>query len=186
MKADERVAKYGTTGVTKTCFEQLLSNFSSWISDNKSIYYDHQLMNMLNKLVLQMKRKIANDLKERNIKIISISPSRLIIDTGKRTYQPAYGYWDYVNSVTQKLDLMKQIGHPKRPAFWRLLFYQSPQKMFGIQHGASNLDCSWKEISMLPSYLSEQVLIIMSNFISVIEEISKTILAEAIEDLGEL
>ena len=143
-------------------------------------------MNMLNKLVQQMKRKVSAEIKDRSIKIVSLSPCRLIVDTGKKTYQTAVEYFEYIKGVLSKIDIFREVGVSPEPKYWRLLLYQSPQKMIGVQHGGTSFDVVWKEVSMLPPYLAEQLLLLLLSFVSHFLETGDSILREANKELGEL
>lgn len=167
-------------------FHSLLMNFLSWLSDKKSLYFDQLLLTMLGKIVMQLKRKLVQELKDRSVKVVSLTTTKVIIDSQKKTLQPAIDYYDYVSQVLSSMELFKEVSISGTPRFWRFLMYQSPQKYIGLEHGQTVFEFSWKEIELLPAVLKDQLLYQLSAFMVELLDTFEDIIAKASEENGEM
>lgn len=167
-------------------FHSLLMNFLSWLSDKRSLYFDQLLLTMLSKIVMQLKRKLVQEMKDRSIKVISLTTTKIIIDSQKKTLQPAIDYFDYVTQVLSSMELFKEVSIGGSPRFWRFLMYQSPQKYIGLEHGQTVFEFCWKEIELLPSALKDQLLYQLSSFMVELLDTFEGVISKASEESGEM
>jgi hypothetical protein len=167
-------------------FHNLLMNFLAWLSDKRSLYFDQLLLTMLSKIVLQLKRKLVQELKDRSIKVVSLTTTKIIIDSQKKTLQPAIDYFEYVSQVLSSIELFKEVSLAGSPRFWRFLMYQSPQKYIGLEHDQTVFEFCWKEIELLPAALKDQLLYHLSTFMVDLLDTFQNIIAQANEESGEM
>ena len=116
-------------------FYELLLAFQSWTSDKKSFYFDPLLLSAINKLSHQMQRKLNKELKERSVKVVSLSMNKLIIDSNKKTFKSAVDYGQYVMDLFGTMELFRDIKFNEKPKFWRFLIFHSSQQYAGLEHG---------------------------------------------------
>lgn len=110
------------------------------MSDKRSLYFDPLLLEAISKLTQQMRRRLSNDLKDRSIKVLSLSANKLLIDTRKKTFEPAREYFNYLQELVASIDLYKDIDIGSEPKFWRFIMFQNSQKYSGLQHGEVHFD----------------------------------------------
>jgi hypothetical protein len=123
---------------THPVFDTLHTGFLSWLSNKKSLYYDPQLLQMLNKIIYQMLIKLRRELQSRSIRVVHITPASLVIDTNKRTFRSAAAYYNYVRGVFESMEVFKNITLLE-PRFWKILCYQNKKKYIGLEHGGVSI-----------------------------------------------
>jgi len=170
---------------------KLLISFQTWMSDKRSLYFDPLLLEAISKLAQQMRRRLASDLKDRSIKVLSLSANKLLIDTRKKTFEPAKEYFNYLQELVSSIELYKDIDIGSEPKFWRFIMFQNSQKFSGLQHGEvliyhqSQFDFVWKETQLLPAFFREQLLFVLSDFMVTFLEEHEKIVQQSNEEHGE-
>lgn len=116
----------------------LIKNINRWVSFEGSRLYDHNLKNMLKKLIRRVFRILLRRLESFGAKIVFANQSKLIISTDKDTEEKAR---QFMNSLTEGISndpALKYLLFIQKK-LWKVLLFKDAYNYGGIDSETVNL-----------------------------------------------
>eukprot|EP01022_Parablepharisma_sp_SALTPOND_P011850 TRINITY_DN1509_c0_g2_i1.p1 TRINITY_DN1509_c0_g2~~TRINITY_DN1509_c0_g2_i1.p1 ORF type:complete len:2157 (+),score=297.67 TRINITY_DN1509_c0_g2_i1:3876-10346(+) len=165
--------------------DRLMQHIYRCISSPSSKMYDPALHRMIHTLMIKVFLRFIQRFKEYGAKIVYASFHKVIIDTGKHSYEDAQTYVDFVMRTLHTCDsslyqyiLLEPIN------YWRLLLFKDIYNYGGIQEAQPNKIAScWNIGEYLPPAVEEVLLNTIAQYIHKIYSFMQTRTED--EDLDE-
>lgn len=109
----------------------ILENFSKWICDPASMFFDPYLMALYNKLLQRSFDKLVDLIRSFGANIIDISPSKILLDTGKKTVSSAREYVSFLLESIRSTSYFSLLKFGDRGRFYQGMVYKDSNNYAG-------------------------------------------------------